>query len=551
MMEPNNILTGQLLRQLLEAGYQNLALHYEAINDLNVFPVPDGDTGTNMKITFMSGLDAIGDEKGVGDISTTFARGMLYGARGNSGVLSSQYFSGIGKYLDGKEEVNALEFLEALKEGYKTAYAAAADPAEGTILTVAREGVESISSNVGEHTAIIALIQMVVESMRISLDNTPNLLPILKKSGVVDSGGKGLLTIFEGFLMCLKGEKIQESSEIEEHLSKLPPINAKMAFNENSVLDYGYCTEFLLQLLTSKIKVSEFSIDDFITWLKGHGDSIVCFQTGTIVKVHIHTKKPYEVIAYAQNFGEFVSFKMENMALQHNEVIAKEQKSNEERKKFAVVTIAQGEGLIQLFRDLGADIVLNGGETMNTSTAEMIDAFKEANADEVLLLPNESNIIMAAKQAASLYNKCKVRVVETKTLVEGYSALSMLNPYDLEESYNSFEEARKTTKSAFVALSSRDFTVDGVNHPKGRYIEGVDHKGIIGARTNREEAIEELTSRLPELKKAQILFLIYGENVPSEEAEQIYAKLQKRYPNIEIGLVEGKQKVYDYLVGIQ
>lgn len=546
-----HILTGPEFKELLEAGYQNLSLHFEAINDLNVFPVPDGDTGTNMKITFLGGLNAIGEEEDIGTMASNFARGMLFGARGNSGVLSSQYFRGIGESLYGKKEVNSLEFLSALKQGYKTAYAAAADPAEGTILTVAREGVESISSNVGENTEMVALIQMVVESMRISLDNTPNLLPILKKSGVVDSGGKGLLTIFEGFLMALKGEKIEKGDEIEEHLSKLPPVSSSIAFNENSTLDYGYCTEFLLQLLTSKIKVSDFSVDAFIAWLKDHGDSIVCFQTGTIIKVHIHTKKPYEVIQYAQEFGEFVSFKMENMALQHNEVIAKEEKASEERKKFAVVTIAQGEGLINLFKDLGADIVLNGGETMNTSTAEMIDAFKEANAEEILLLPNESNIIMAAKQAASLYNKCKVRVVETKTLVEGYSALSMLNPYDVEESYNSFEEARKTTKSAFVALSSRECMIDGVRHPKGRYIEGVDHKGILGARTNREEAIEELITRLPEMSKAQLLFLIYGKGVPSEEAEQIVNKLQQRYPSVEIGLVEGDQKVYDYLVGIQ
>ena len=391
-MNLNNI-NGLTFNEMLEYGYKNLCAHYKAINDLNVFPVPDGDTGTNMKLTYKNGLKTISDESApVGIIADEFARGMLFGARGNSGVLTSQYFRGFADGVKDKQELSAHDFARAMKRAYRNAYSACVDVAEGTILTVAREGIENMTFDEGDD--YIAFLKKVISAMKISLDNTPELLPVLKENGVIDSGGKGLLTIFEGFLYFFTG---QEISNVEEEVpaknkNKKEDVIDYSAFNENSVLEYGYCTEFLLQLQNCKIDIPSFDLQEFIAFLQEHGNSLVCFQTGSIVKVHIHTKKPYEVIEYAQKFGEFVTFKMENMALQHNEKIHGEMEKKQERKHLAYISIAQGDGLIDLFKELGSDIVLNGGQTMNTSVAEMVDAFRFANADEIILLPNESNM---------------------------------------------------------------------------------------------------------------------------------------------------------------
>lgn len=544
-------LDGALFNQLLNYAYQNLAAHYEAINDLNVFPVPDGDTGTNMKMTFNNGLKNIKESENIGDIADNLARGMLFGARGNSGVLTSQYFKGLADGLKGKKEVTVSEFAEAMVQGYKTAYSATVDPTEGTILTVAREGIENVKKSiVSGKTTFAQLFAMVVDAMKISLDNTPNLLPVLKESGVIDSGGKGLLTIFEGILKYLNGEEITGYDEEDTH--SLPTSSVDFsAFNENSVLDYGYCTEFLLQLLTSKIDVEKFDIQSFIAYLQEHGNSIVCFQTGTIVKVHIHTKKPYEVIEFAQRYGEFVAFKMENMALQHNEVLHKEEEKAKVRKNVSIISIAQGDGIIELFKELGSDIVLNGGTTMNTSTAEMIDAFKFANSDEIILLPNETNIIMAAKQAAELFKGSRVRVIETKTIPEGYNALSMLMGGDesADDAYNDMLEASKAVISCFVTKASRDTTLNGVKVKKGYYIESVDGK-LVGCNENREEAILEMLSKVEDIENREVMFAFYGQMVSEEDAEHAMSRVNEAFPQLETGLIEGKQDVYDFLIGV-
>ena len=546
-------INGETLKKLLAAGYKNLSLHFKAINDLNVFPVPDGDTGTNMKITYFNGMKAIEEATTPGDIIEKFANGMLFGARGNSGVLTSQYFRGVANALNSKEDdISVKEFVDAMVSGYKQAYAAAVDPVEGTILTVAREGIESVLVNVNENTDFTSLLGMVYDAMRMSLDNTPNLLPVLKEAGVIDSGGKGLLTIFEGFLKFLQGVEINDNDDYEamESHGTLQRVDFS-AFNENSVLDYGYCTEFLLQLLNSKTDIPNFQISEFIKWLGDHGNSIVCFQNGTIIKVHIHTKKPYEVIEYAQRFGEFVAFKMENMALQHNEVLAEKEEKMKERKKFAVISIAQGEGLIELFKELGSDIVLDGGKTMNTSTSEMIDAFKEVNADKIFLLTDESNIILAARQARDLYKDSEVRVIETKTIIEGYSALSMMVKEDdnAEEVYNDLVTYSKDVTSCFVAKSSRTSIINGVESEKGKYIEGVGSE-LVGSQTQRDDAVIDLIDRIPNIQEKSLCILFYGQMVSNAEAEDVSNRISQKYPNLEVGVLSGKQDVYDYLIGI-
>ena len=548
-----NKMNGSTFNELLEYGYKNLLAHLKIINDLNVFPVPDGDTGTNMKLTYQNGLKTIADEGApVHIIADEFARGMLFGARGNSGVLTSQYFRGFADSVKGKKEITVSDFRDAMVAAYKNAYKACADVAEGTILTVARESIENAIPSLREEDTFESFFTKVVNFMRVSLDNTPNLLPVLKENGVVDSGGKGLLTIYEGFLAFVTGQEISvESEELNKKNEGKSSIDFS-AFNENSVLDFGYCTEFLLQLLVNKINIEEFKIDDFTNWMLEHGESLVCFQTGTIVKVHIHTKKPYEVIEYAQKFGEFVSFKMENMALQHNSLIEEDKKRQQDRKKYAVIAIAQGDVIIDLFQNqLHTDMVINGGTTMNTSVAEMIDAFKYVNADEIILLPNETNMIKAAEQAAELFKESKVYVVPTHNLQEGYSALNMHlgDEQNGEEVYENLKMGAESVLPLIVFKSGKDAKINGKVAPKGSYVGSKNHK-LLAYAPRRTAATLRLLAKVPDIKEREIVYIIYGQMVEEEAALELVSAINETYPNLDVSLISVKQDVYDLLIGI-
>ena len=547
-------INGSTFSAMLENGYKNLLAHLQIINDLNVFPVPDGDTGTNMKLTYQNGLKTITDDDAPIDIITDeFARGMLFGARGNSGVLTSQYFRGFADACKGKKELTVDDFAKAMISAYKNAYNACADVAEGTILTVARESIENTIPSIREEDTFDSFLTKVVSMMRISLDNTPNLLSVLKENGVVDSGGKGLLTIYEGYLAFFTGKDITVDDEDlkKDKAEKTPSIDFS-AFNENSTLDYGYCTEFLLQLLHSKIDISKFNIDEFIAFMQEHGNSLVCFQTGTIVKVHVHTKKPYEVIEYAQRFGEFITFKMENMALQHNSLIKEEEKRQQERKKIAVITIAQGDGIIDLFQNqLRADLVINGGTTMNTSVSEMIDAFKYVNADEIILLPNETNMLKAAQQAAELYKDSKVYVVNTHNIQEGFAALNMYMGTEAtgQEVYEALKAGAESVTPYIVFKSGKDAKVGSVTAPKGSYV-GSKGKKLITFAPRRTAATLRLFEKIEGIKEKEVCFIIYGQTVLEDAAEELISALNEMYPNLEVALIDGKQDVYDLLIGI-
>ena len=549
-------MNGSTLAAMLQSGYKNLLAHLQIINDLNVFPVPDGDTGTNMKLTYQNGLKTISDDDGpVDQILDEFARGMLFGARGNSGVLTSQYFRGFADEIKGLREITVQDFAKGMIGAYKNAYKACADVAEGTILTVARESIENALPSVREEDTFESFLTKVVNMMKISLDNTPNLLPILKENGVVDSGGKGLLTIFEGFLAFFTGKEInieEELLEQEQHSHAKEPSIDFSAFNENSVLEYGYCTEFLLQLLNSKIDIPSFNINEFIQWMQEHGNSLVCFQTGTIVKVHIHTHKPYEVIEYAQRFGEFATFKMENMALQHNNLIKEEEAKKRERQKYAVIAIAQGDGIIDLFANqLRADMVINGGTTMNTSVAEMIEAFKYVNADEIILLPNETNMIKAAEQAAALFKDSKVYVVKSRNLQEGYAALNM--HLGDEENGKEVYEALTSGVEAIIPLtvfkSGKQAKIGNEIAPKGSFVASRGRKLTNFART-RVRAVIDLLNSVEDINSHDVLFIIYGQMMSDGEAKTIVEHINKEFPNMEVGLIKGQQDVYDLLMGL-
>jgi len=551
-MNTQSVINGSTFVELLKLGYKNLVAHLQIINDLNVFPVPDGDTGTNMKLTYSNGLKTISDDDAsVGKIADEFARGMLFGARGNSGVLLSQYFRGFADAIANVVEISVQDFAFAMVGAYKNAYHACADVAEGTILTVARESIEAAKYCITGKENYLDFFTKVVLEMRKSLDNTPNLLPVLKENGVVDSGGKGLLTIFEGYLSFFTGKELEDIDDIEvEESSPMDKIDYS-AFNENSELEFGYCTEFLLQLLNSKINVCEFDINSFIAWMQSHGESLVCFQTGTIVKVHIHTKTPYVVIEYAQRFGEFVAFKMENMALQHNNLIKEENKKRGDRKKIAIITVAQGDGIIESFKGLRTDLVLNGGTTMNTSVAELIDAFNYVNADDIFLLPNEANMIKTAHQAADLYKDSKVHVIETKNIQEGFAALN--NYFDEDLSPKEVEDCLLEGVQGMIPLtifkSGKEANVDGNIAPKGSYVEAIDHK-LIGYQEDIIEATLEAFSKIEDIEDKSFAFVFFGQALSEELANEIMEVLNRDYPQVEIGLIPGKQDIYDLLIGI-
>jgi len=545
-------MTGKEWADLLSSGYKNLALYADLINDLNVFPVPDGDTGSNMRVTTMNGIEYIKDAQSIGDVASNFATGSLFGARGNSGVLLSQYFKGIALSLKGKETATLPELAEALQAGYQNAYKAAIKPTEGTILTVAREGIESVLPQVNEDTPFVDFFSMLVEAMKLSLDNTPNLLAVLKEHGVIDSGGKGLLTIFEGVLAKLQGKGIRSlENDIDDHENHETETIDFSVFNENSTLDYGYCTEFILQLLNSKANPASFDLQAFIAWLEEHGDSIVCFQDGTMVKVHIHTKRPSVIIDYAQQYGEFVSFKMENMALQHNGVLAKKELAKQDRKEYAIISVAQGDGIIKLFEELGSNLVLNGGPTMNTSVTELIDAFKIVNAETIFLLPNESNLILTAHQAANLYQDSKVIVIESESLQQGYMALQMtMQTGDAESAQESLQAGIEYIAPYFVARASKDSSPEEkVSYKKGGYVAG-RHKDITIADGSLNDTALKLIQSIPDAEEKEVMFVIYGKMVSLDEANELKDKLADIYPYLEVGLIPGKQEVYSYLIGV-
>ena len=380
-------LDGKTFKQMLVYGAASLRKNIEIVNNLNVFPVPDGDTGTNMKMTFDSGLSALTWDKdeGIGSVSEKFAQGMLLGARGNSGVILSQIFKGISNGLIGKETVNAMELGQAFSEGVKQSYIAVRKPVEGTILTVFREATEKANDNTNIKTSIDDYFNTFLNEGEKSLKKTPELLPILKEAGVIDSGGAGLIYIIKGMIGESTDENITYSNEVEE---KKPTQIKRIVFNEKGELDYSYCTEFLLQLQPKKVNIETFDIQEIISKLEEmNGDSIVTIKDGDIVKVHVHTKHPGAVFELAQEYGEFISVKVENMAIQHNETTIENNYEVSKHKDVAIITVAKDAGFANLFKEMGADYIVDGGQSMNPSSNDFLKAFDSVNADNIIVLP--------------------------------------------------------------------------------------------------------------------------------------------------------------------
>ena len=450
-------MNGQTFKSLFINGHQSLVNDVDRINELNVFPVPDGDTGTNMKMTMDGGANAIrhSHEESIGVIAKELARGMVFSARGNSGVILSQFFKGLSIGLEEYSTVTPKEFALAMVHGVNQAYKVVNNPTEGTILTVMREASQTAYESVCE--TFEDYFKVYLTEANLSLARTPELLPVLKKAGVVDSGAAGFIQIIIGMALAIGGEML----EIVETVTTTPTVNPN-GFNADSELEFGYCTEFILQLQNSKVDIKNFKLNTITDFLEEVGNSIVAFIDEDIVKVHVHTFTPGKVITYCQQFGEYVTFKMENMSVQHSETTLNEEDSDEdiEFKETTIVAVSSGEGISDLFKEMGVDYIVSGGQTMNPSTDDFLLAFEKLNTNNIIVFPNNSNIIMAAKQAAANYDKANVIVIETKTIAQCYSALSLIGEGDLDTVLQSIEMALSNVTSLEVTYAIRDSKID-------------------------------------------------------------------------------------------
>lgn len=538
-------LDGAEFTKLVLAGAENLREHAKEVNELNVFPVPDGDTGDNMMLTIRGGASSVGDEYlDIAKASRKIADGMLLSARGNSGVILSQFFAGIANGLEGVEKAGPKDMENALLCGVEQAYGAVAKPSEGTILTVARMATEYVCSQ-GLRTVEDVLRGFVEEGYR-ALRMTPDFLPVLKSAGVVDSGGAGLLYIVDGMLRALTGEYVTYIAPSEA--ADAPKTNDIELFTSESELEYGYCTECLVRLQSAKTDISEFDIEVIRDYLKSIGDSVVAVKNGSLVKLHVHTKVPGRVFDFCQKYGEFLSVKVENMSLQHNNVeFAGEETVNEaEKKPFGIVAVCSGEGVKRLFLESGADITVDGGQSMNPSAEDLLDAFRRVNAETVFVFPNNSNIILAANQAARLCKEADVRVIESTTVGEGYAAISMFDPSseDADIIAEELTEAMKGAVTASVSRCVRD--VSDMDVRNGEYI-GFVGKNILSSSESRLECAKQLMNKCP-AEDLTIGIILRGEAADADEAELLRAYLEESMPDKEIYLTDGNQAVYDYTV---
>lgn len=544
-------LDGKTFKQMLVYGAASLRKNIEIVNNLNVFPVPDGDTGTNMKMTFDSGLSTLTWDKdeGIGSVSEKFAQGMLLGARGNSGVILSQIFKGISNGLIGKETVNAMELGQAFSEGVKQSYMAVRKPVEGTILTVFREATEKANDNTNIKTSIDDYFNTFLNEGEKSLKKTPELLPILKEAGVIDSGGAGLIYIIKGMIGDSTDENITYSNEVEE---KKPTQIKKIVFNEKGELDYAYCTEFLLQLQPKKVNIETFDIQEIISKLEEmNGDSIVTIKDGDIVKVHVHTKHPGAVFELAQEYGEFISVKVENMAIQHNETTIENNYEVSKHKDVAIITVAKDAGFANLFKEMGADYIVDGGQSMNPSSNDFLKAFDSVNADNIIVLPNNSNIILACNQAKELYKKSNVYIVPTKTLGEGYSALALYDPSEtLENAISTFESQEECVTTIEITKSVREAALNGIDIHKDDYI-AISGKAMLSSSKDYFETIKESLSKTLDNRERSIITVFMGIDTKEEDEEKIANFINENYQNIEVYFLYTNQDIYNFIIVLE
>ena len=560
-------INSELFKMMLLSGANNLYNSYPEIDALNVFPVPDGDTGMNMNLTMQSGSKEIfnRNDNDIYSIAKVFSKGLLMGARGNSGVITSQIFRGIADGLAGKTTIDAVDMSYAFSNGAKVAYKAVVKPVEGTILTVIRESSDALAANVNSSMSVEEAFSILLEEARESLKRTPDLLPVLKEVGVVDSGGAGLIKILEGMFLALKKEFVEKNEATAVELKGAAQVAAD---EEND--EFGYCTEFILRLGPDAVK-KPFQKNRFTSVLNSHGNSLVVVQDEDIVKVHVHTLNPGNILSYAQNFGEFIKLKIENMTEQHNEILINEaSKANGdksaaaklkdaplaapkvEQKEFGIIATSVGDGVDNYFRELGIDEIVSGGQTMNPSTQDFLDKIKKVNAKNIFLLPNNGNIILAANQAKSvLEGQVNIEVIPTKTIMQGIVSLMSFNPeFDLETNVEEMTEAIHNVKSGSITFSIKDTEIDGVKVKKDEYMAIEESKHIISCHKNKIDALKALVEDLVD-EDSSILTILVGEDIKEKELKSITDYFNKKYKELDCDIKYGGQPVYSFIVGVE
>ena len=553
---------GQMFKMMVISASNNLYNHYPEVDALNVFPVPDGDTGMNMNLTLTSGAKEVQNrsDNDIYSIAKTFSRGLLMGARGNSRVITSQIFRGFAEALEGKKEINAVELADAFVNGSKIAYKAVIRPVEGTILTVIRESSENLKKKIRTFSSIEDAFKILLHEAKESLERTPNLLPVLKEVGVVDSGGAGLVKILEGMESMIHGDFIERNeAEVVDKNG-----NAQVKADEEES-EFGYCTEFILRLGPKETKKA-FNKNRFTSVLNAHGNSLVVVQDEDLVKVHVHTLTPGNIFNYAQQFGEFVKLKCENMTEQHNEILFSENAKDmaasklstaplaapKEKKEYALIATSSGSGIDELFKEVGVEYIVSGGQTMNPSTNDFIDAVKKCNAKVCYIFPNNGNIILAASQAKEvLKDEYDIRVIPTKTIMQGVVSAMNFNP-DLsnDDNESALNDAISAVKSGAVTFSIKDTEINGVSVKKDEYMAIRESKDIISSFKDKFDALRDLIKHLVDEDSA-LVTILYGEDVSDEDANALIDEFNNEYPDFEFDIRKGNQPVYSFIVGVE
>ena len=551
-------------RKMILTSSDRLNKNAEFINSLNVFPVPDGDTGTNMSLSFASGSKYVSESTSanVGDLAQALAKGLLMGARGNSGVILSQVFRGFAKSVSNKKELTPQDLAQALQGGVETAYKAVMKPQEGTILTVARKSAEAAKKVAKDGGDIVAVMKDTYEAAEAALKTTPDLLPVLKEVGVVDSGGQGLTFVYQGFYDALSGnvrdEEVHKPStvEMDEMVSAEHHKSAQGKLNTEDI-KYGYCTEIMVRLGAGRLVEKKFDYDEFRGYLAEIGDSLLVIADDEVVKVHVHTEHPGMVLSYGQKFGSLIKVKVDNMRLQHETILEKDEEEEREEEiseneisgDYGIIAIASGEGVAEIFKNLGATYVLSGGQTMNPSTQDIVDAIAKTKKDKVIILPNNKNIFLAADQAAEVCDVDAV-VVPSKTIAQGMAAmLGFSKDADLEENKEAMTDELDTVISGQVTIAVRDTTIEGREIKKDDYMGIVDGNIVVTNPDRKEAAIEMVKAMLDE--DSEVVTIIYGEDGNKEEAEAIETAVSELDEDLEIEIHEGNQPVYPYLISVE
>ncbi|GAJ42108.1 DAK2 domain-containing protein [Parageobacillus thermoglucosidasius] len=553
------ILDGRRFAEMVFQGAAHLSNNAKAVDALNVFPVPDGDTGTNMNLSMTSGAKEVKNNVSdhIGKVSSALAKGLLMGARGNSGVILSQLFRGFAKAIETKQEINSSEFAAALEAGVTTAYKAVMKPVEGTILTVAKDAAKRAVEVAKKEQDIVVVMEEVVKEAKASLQRTPKLLPVLKEVGVVDSGGQGLVYVYEGFLSGLKGESVADRKPAEismQELVKAEHHKSAQSHIHTDEIEFGYCTEFMVRFERDKLEKHPFSEEVFRQDLSRFGDSLLVIADDEFVKVHIHSEQPGEVLTYGQRYGSLINIKIENMREQHANIVNEERRDTgsaanaKQKEKYGIVTVAMGAGVAELLKSIGAHVVIEGGQTMNPSTEDIVKAIESIGAETVFVLPNNKNIIMTAQQAASVVSQ-KVIVIPTKTIPQGMSALLAFNPsLSEEQNEKAMTAALSRVKTGQVTFAVRDTTIDGVKIEKDDYMGLADNKIVVAEKDKLSVTKQLLHSLIDE--DSEIVTMIYGQEA-TEEVEAIVSYIEETYSDVEVEVHNGEQPLYPFIFSVE